>query len=396
MKSVSFISYRFAYPFLLLFLKKYFSTMIRYQKQIAFPTAACAIILLVTLFFGLKPKGFRFINQVKWLENRNGIAFTNIGMVYGEKTLGEIGVDDSISIVMVIRPYRTARKSSRIAAIIEKNGDELFTIDQWMMGIEVSRRDRNGTRISAVGFDDVFAFDSSRLVMIAITPNEISIRPENPLGSIERRTIRLPPGHLKNCRMLLGLSAFGRKPWRGEIAGLALFGRVLNEAIIYEFFKEWRENDSCGFIFLKNPAALFCFNERCGRTVSDQSGNGWDLDIPFFPKIFKHKFIQVLPDFSELDKSLAKDTIMNFFGFFPFGGCFFLLMFPLLQSEKKALLFTIFSTVCLSLFIEIFQIFIPTRTSQLIDILLNAAGSSTGAHLAYRVLARCKASFGSD
>jgi len=73
------------------------------------------------------------------------------------------------------------------------------------------------------------------------------------------------------------------------------------------------------------------------------------------------------------------DTIVNFLGFTPFGFAVFLLFSSSLPVLKRPVLCTVIVALSLSIFIEAFQIFIPTRTSQLIDVVLNGLGGWVGA-----------------
>ena len=45
-------------------------------------TGLSVVVLLVTLYFGLKPKNFDFSNNVKWTENPAGIRFNRCGLAY--------------------------------------------------------------------------------------------------------------------------------------------------------------------------------------------------------------------------------------------------------------------------------------------------------------------------
>ena len=42
------------------------------------------VVLLVTLFFGLRPKGYHFSNDVTWLAKSSGIRFNGYGITYTE------------------------------------------------------------------------------------------------------------------------------------------------------------------------------------------------------------------------------------------------------------------------------------------------------------------------
>ncbi|MBN1578697.1 MAG: VanZ family protein [Chitinispirillaceae bacterium] len=221
--------------------------------------------------------------------------------------------------------------------------------------------------------------DSFRLAAIGINDREMLLIAGDSGGSMVQRVIQLPSGYLKNGRLILGMSAEGRNPWRGEMGGLAIFGRSAGESTIDACVKAWKKTGSFESLSDVKPAALFRFDGSPGRTIADQSGNRWDLTLPRFPKMFRYKVLELLPDFGKIDKSLITDILVNFFGFFPLGGCCCFLLLSLGSSRKKALLLTVAAALCLSLSIELWQVFIQTRASQLIDVILNGAGVWAGA-----------------
>lgn len=72
---------------------------------------------------------------MKPLEGNSGLSFPNIGMIYSEKTLGEIGIHDRMTMLISLRPYDTGKKLSKIVSIIDNRSNELLAIEQWRDGI---------------------------------------------------------------------------------------------------------------------------------------------------------------------------------------------------------------------------------------------------------------------
>jgi glycopeptide antibiotics resistance protein len=84
----------------------------------------------------------------------------------------------------------------------------------------------------------------------------------------------------------------------------------------------------------------------------------------------------------KLNKAFIQDIILNIIGFIPFG--FFLSAIFLSIGgfvEKHSCLITIFLCLVISLFIEIAQAWMPSRSSQMLDVILNTLGASLGAML---------------
>lgn len=328
----------------------------------------CAAIVLITLFFGLKPKGFRFHNQVEWLHDRNGISFRNIGMAYSQKPLEEIGISDSITIVAALKPYRAGRELSKIISIVDPNGQEILSIEQWIAGLMVTLWDSSGKRLGKLGIKDALSTDAMRLAAATVDRSGMKLFGENPQGKWEARRMPLPPNFFAGGRLVVGLGANGRNRWRGEMEGLALFKEALSEQDI-------RACDS------RRPAAIFLFNEHGGREIHDRSGNRWDLHIPLYPKIFKYEVLSILPNGNRITPSLLQDMAVNLLGFIPLGVCLYAAFSLFGLAGRKAILSVVACALLLSLSIELAQAFIPTRSSQLIDVVLNTLGAWLGTRL---------------
>jgi VanZ family protein len=337
--------------------------------------AICAGVLLVTLFFGLKPKGFRFHNQVEWLQDKNGINFQNIGMAYSQKTLGEIGISDSISIVAELKPFRTGRQLSKIISIVDDEGRELLVFQQWQKGVEVVLWDMAQNRMRKIGVGDALSKDASRLTAITISKSEMKLFSEKPPGVWRSRRINSPLGFLSRGRLILGLSVNGTSAWRGEIRGLALFKNELSEEMIRACSRVWENTATLSALAKNPPAALYLFDAGAGNYIADRSGNGWNLHIPIYPKFFKYEVLMPFPDSNKIDRGLLLDIIINFFGFFPFGGCAYMLFLSFGSSGRKSAILAVTAALFVSFGIELIQAFIPTRSSQLIDVFFNGAGA---------------------
>ena len=107
----------------------------------------CAVVLIVTLFFGLRPRGFSFRNQADLLDDGSGMAFSDVGMAYSRGTLGDVGISDSLSLALTIKPYRTGRQLSKIVSLVDAKGRALLEIEQWMAGLLVTVWDEGGNRL---------------------------------------------------------------------------------------------------------------------------------------------------------------------------------------------------------------------------------------------------------
>jgi len=176
-------------------------------------------------------------------------------------------------------------------------------------------------------------------------------------------------------------------PFRGELYKLALFNHAENcpdsmeqNQLSGSLMATCSSGEGGGlFKAGTKPAAFFDFSGIKNRRVFDLSGNGWDLRVPAFPKTFKYRVLQPFEIVHGEDRSLITDMVMNFLGFIPFGVAAFLFFFTRSKKMMASLLYTLMISSLCTFSIETAQVFIPTRESQVSDVLLNIAGAVAGA-----------------
>ena len=344
----------------------------------------CTIILITTLFFGLKPKGYRFVNQVEWLPGENGIAFKNISMIHSDTTLGAIGITDSITITAAIKPY-SFKRLSRFLTIVNKRGDELLSVDQWGKSLTASLRGKGNKRLVQTYLRRALsAKDTFQTVVIGIGGGSLWLESDN----AEKAATQLPPGleprFLENGSLFIGFGSSGSYPWHGALYRLTLStgsdihinsnsdsGAITHSGLL---------NGMYGW-----PAADFLFIHQDDHRIVNQYSETWDLRIPVYPKMYKYDWPQPLTSFFPLRKysgpSMLKDITVNLLGFIPMGAVFLLLFISFHKTHRIAWLFTFLTALLTSTSIEFLQILIPTRTSQMTDILFNVIGACLGAFL---------------
>ncbi len=350
----------------------------------------CAFVLLVTLFVGLKPKGFRFSNQVELRGDGSGMVFPNYGMVASRRTLGDAGVSDSLSLAFTIAPRRTGRQLSKILSLVDGKGRALLEVEQWTTMILVSLWGPDGRRIGKVGIQDALSAGTPRSLVITVDDGELGLSVDESAGLRESRSVVIPADFFKDCRLLIGLSPTGRDPWHGEMTELGIFRGAVSAGEIADFQARRPGRYGLQAFAMEKPLAAFTFAQSDGRTIADGSGKGWDLDLPAYPRLFKYEVLIVDPGNPFSDRGLTFDMIVNYLGFFPFGACFFMGFRSFAGSGKRALALTVGCAFLVSLGIELAQVFIPTRTSQLLDLALNTIGALSAAAAAY-ALTRKKA-----
>jgi glycopeptide antibiotics resistance protein len=81
-------------------------------------------------------------------------------------------------------------------------------------------------------------------------------------------------------------------------------------------------------------------------------------------------------------RSYLMDVLTNILGFIPFG--FFFSAYLWIKKPRSIFRLLLATTViagCMSLSIELIQVYIPVRNSQIMDIIMNIIGTSIGAAL---------------
>jgi glycopeptide antibiotics resistance protein len=122
-----------------------------------------------------------------------------------------------------------------------------------------------------------------------------------------------------------------------------------------------------------------------GDTVHNRATGLGNLIIPS-KFVIPEKQVLTMPwkNF-RLNWSFFNDLLINFFGFIPFGFSFAALLWSINGfPSRHRLLITLTVGFGISLFFELCQVFIPTRSSQMSDLLLNTLGTLAGAFVAMK------------
>jgi VanZ family protein len=177
-------------------------------------------------------------------------------------------------------------------------------------------------------------------------------------------------------RILLGNSPKGGEYWTGNLLSLAIYDRVLTgEEVSQHFPLHFHESKKSGG---DEPVSFYLFDEHSGTLAHDSVGSHHLLIPPRFKVLKKTILVPPWEDF-RFTRSYLMDVITNILGFIPFG----FLLSAYLRLRKPASIYRIlFISVlvagCISLSIELIQVYLPTRSSQLTDVITNISGAALG------------------
>jgi hypothetical protein len=191
-------------------------------------------------------------------------------------------------------------------------------------------------------------------------------------------TLKIPEG--ENARFLLGNSVYGKHDWQGDVLGLAVYPHPLAEQEVARHFKHWIIEKS--FLFAKRYKSkiLYVFDEKKGEKVMDRAGTNIDFLIPSKMTILNKKILSFSRIQLTFSTEFFEDVLINLMGFIPLG---FFLNATFLKVgghfQRNGVLITVVLCFFVSLFIEVLQAWIPSRSSDILDLLLNTAGGLFGA-----------------
>lgn len=359
----------------------------------------CALVLGVILVAGLWPFHAPS-NQVRWIENENGLEFGRHGSVATRNAFEARHPDGSCSLEIWLRPAHA--RGTRTILAFEGVGTAAspFSLQQNGGILRVRRHniDGFGTDRTAV-FDVAHAFQPGKPVFVTIVLKSHSTTVY--LDGELARTEPVPGISTGNFagRLVLANSPYSSNSWPGQILGLASYQSDLTGGQVAQHYRGWTQGQAAAIGAGESPVALYRFNERTGATVHNQLDEATDLAIPGRYFVLHPPFMT--PPWREYHPTWEywKDFAVNVAGFVPLGFSF-LAWFSLSRAGKWPVVGVIAIGFATSLTIEILQAALPTRSSGTTDLFTNTLGTAFGVlfyrtRFGQRVLARVTSAAGS-
>ena len=345
----------------------------------------------MTLFFGLDPKGFHLSNNVTWISGDGGIRFGKYGIAYADNVFRSFGRGEQepvgLSLEIALKPDRIDDKSFKFILVLHDGDDSgQLLVGQWQSSIIVMNGDDydGRRRIKKLEVKDALLTQQARLVTITSGKAGTRIYLNGKVAAAAKDLFLRVPAGKKGARLVVGNSVYGRHFWSGDIFGLAVYETALSAMEVKSHSEKWSGEQHFAFARQSSPRALYLFDEKNGEQALDGTGGGHDLEIPQRFKILKREMLDASWRGIRLNSLFVQDVFLNIAGFIPLG---FLLnaMFAGLEGavRKHGALMTIMVCFVLSLSIEIAQAWMPSRSSQTLDLLMNTLGAFLGV-MAYR------------
>jgi VanZ family protein len=357
--------------------------------------AALALLLAAMLVVCLWPFEFAPRNGAAWLGTAPGIRSTGLGMVASEESfppLSSLSATGAITVEIAIRPAWIPRRAlPHILSFCPDEGPPTLVVAAWKEGL-VLRLGRpeltGGKRYRELGVPDAFKPGKTTLVTVVTGATGTTVYLDGRLATAAPEA-RLSDGAPLG-RLLLASSPTGGGSWQGEILGLTIAGRALTAEEVR------RGSDAAGPDGA--PArpdellvASYPFDEGAGTQIRNAVAPRYALTMPATYRPFRRAVLSLPARDARGAMFGVADVVLNVLGFIPFG---FLAAWCLAAAAPSVLvrsLAAVLGGLALSLTIELAQVFLPSRTSSLSDLVANTAGTALGVAgllLAERVIGR--------
>jgi len=341
------------------------------------------VVLVMMSYFGFRLKGFRFQNQVQWLKSGIGLHFGRYAVAYTQGFFSDSG--DGVSVELAIKPLHSGISGFRTLLLIhDGNDDDQLIVGQWRSSLIVMNGDdyshqRKVPRITIpLGKTDR---DTQLVTIVSNASGTLAYLNGNFVKKNRRLVLNYPNGD-GQTRLVIANNLKGDQPWTGNIAGVALYDHALDDGSIKGHYQAWSGGSDFGVFEQNAPKLLYAFDQRHPNIISDLTGSGLDLMVPKWFKIIDKNMLS-WPKLQGLPQNnLVKDIVINLLGFIPLG---ILLAGTLIQLKQFSIIkISVFATLIsfgFSLTIEVVQIWLPSRDSSTLDLLLNSLGGWIGSLL---------------
>jgi hypothetical protein len=184
-------------------------------------------------------------------------------------------------------------------------------------------------------------------------------------------------------RLVVADSPVVDNSWPGTILGLAVYDRPLTASQAAEHAQQWSGGHAPLFSGDEDPIALYMFDEHGGTVAHNRLDSATDLQIPARFFVLHPRFLTPAWEryrFGWPGWSYWQDVLLNIAGFVP-AGILLMNCLSTVRSAKHPVLITILAGFTLSLTIECLQWFLPTRDSDMTDVITNTLGTGLGVAL---------------
>ena len=334
-------------------------------------------VLAVILTAGLWPFHVS-LNQVKWIERGDGLEFRRYGsaVTFGGIRAGSL-TNASGTIEIWLEPTRSEGSSTILSFDGSAHPGEPFSLHQKgdALAIRQNNVDRQGVSRTALFYvNRVFQKNKPVVVTVTVDQEQTAVY----INGVLSEAFRLL-GAWNNLtgRVVLANSPVIDDSWTGRILGLAIYQRELMPSEIAADYASWVAKRRPTASAEKDAAALYLFDEHSGAVAHNKLDPATGLTIPKNYFIVHPRFMRAPWKAYHPTWGYWQDVGVNIAGFVPFGFCVFAYL-SLMRVIRHPEIATIVLGSLTSLSIELLQVFLPTRSSDVTDLITNTLGCVIG------------------
>lgn len=345
------------------------------------------LMLIPLLILGLRGKDFHFLNDVDWLKDEPGVRFGNFGLAYAGIDEASINCKLSdlkaFSIEMVIYPKERIQSDGFKMILTFHDGDDrrqLF-LGQYRSFLVVMNGDdyENKKKVNRIAAQ-IFAKRSEKMYLTLTSGMDGTKLYVNGECIQSKPDLILKVSHGNKTRMTLGNSVYGKNPWAGFVYGLAFYSDSLDPKTVAQRYGIWSRTHEFPFPKEGHPLLFYPLDEKTGREAVDRLSGRQKLLMPSCFPILEKRFLTLPGREVKADFNLFWDVVLNLLGFVPLSAVLYMLFY---ESggffRQRAVILSVGLCFLISLGIETAQVWIPSRTSQMTDLLFNTLGGVFGA-----------------
>ncbi len=347
------------------------------------------------LFVGLWPFEFHPRNNLGWRPGANGTFFGWPSIIYSEGSFdlgstARTSYAGAVTIELYVRSeHKPGREVGSILTFFDGELPENLLVAQWKDDLllrVISRETRGRKNFREVGVDAGLRPGARRFIAITSSAASTNFYLDGILAR-EIPGLSVRPEALRG-RLLLGNGPQGNQRWAGKMFCVAIFNRSLAACEISLHQRFWAGDRLRQLQSKPGLSALYFMDERSGATIPDRSPSGIPLLVPERFQVLK-RTVLVLPwEDPHPYFSDTGDVSINVLGFIPFGFFYFIYRTQVRPGRpfRNAVLAVAVSGI-ISLAIELIQVYLPTRSSSLTDLICNVVGSGIGVAMSFLALA---------
>lgn len=220
-------------------------------------------------------------------------------------------------------------------------------------------------------------FHSGELVFLAVVVN-----PTGTLAYLDGVLIRrLPraegPGEMCSGSFVVGDSPWQNDTWQGQLGGVAIYRQSRAQEQIEADRQTWARRGAPDPLGAQSVDVLYLFDEKKDGLIPDRGKSHVDLSIPERYTVARQFLLETPWRAFRPTLGYAGDVLLNVGGFIPFGAVFSVLLRSWGRTRGMGAA-TVIAGFLVSLAIETLQSRLPTRNSDLTDVLTNTIGAGLG------------------